>query len=292
MNSLLDDITSAFKKRDLLIKLILINIFVFIPLLIIHVILYLFNQNQIFEILLDFISLPANLNKLALRFWTVFTYSFVHVDVIHIFFNLLVLYWFGHVVLDLVGEKKVLSLYILGGLAGAVFFVAGINLFPGLKHYQNSYLIGCSACVYALVVGAATLSPNYRFFLIFLGPIKIKYLAAIYILLSFAQTMGNNPGGNLAHLGGALMGYIYITQLKKGNDLGKFLWRLAFNFRKLTELIFRKNKAQYTDKFNKTSYKSIPDEEEIDRILDKINLKGYSSLTKEEKEKLKKASQN
>ncbi|MFQ3575325.1 MAG: rhomboid family intramembrane serine protease [Cytophagales bacterium] len=291
MDSIIDEIKSIFKKRDMLIKLILINILVFLSLLLLQVSLFMFNASNIFASILDYVALPSDFNKIPFRFWTTVTYFFVHADIFHIFFNLLVMYWFGNVINDLIGEKKVLNLYILGGLVGAVFYILGVNTLPALAAYKSSILIGCSACVYAIVVGAATLSPNYLFHLILLGPVRIKYIALFYVILSFAQTMGNNPGGNLAHLGGALMGYVYISQLRKGNDWGNFIWYLVdvWNY-----LFSRKPKMKVTHRsassFNLNQ--NLPNQDEIDRILDKINLKGYTSLTKEEKEKLNKASQN
>lgn len=291
MDSIIDDIKSAFKKRDMLMRLILINILVFVPLLLLQVSLYLFNASPFFATLLDFIALPANIYKLPFRFWTIVTYFFTHIDIFHIFFNLLVMYWFGNVINDLIGEKKVLNLYILGGLVGGLVYIIGVNIFPALVTFQNSNLIGCSACVYAIVVGAATLSPNYLFHLILLGPVRIKYIAAFYVILSFAQTMGSNPGGNLAHLGGAMLGFIYIKQLKNGIDWGNFIWYLAdvwnslFNPKPKMRVVHRAPQSF-------TLNDNLPNQEEIDRILDKINVKGYSSLSKEEKDKLNKASQN
>jgi len=162
-------------------------------------------------------------------------------------------------------------------------------------------MLGASASVYAVVVGAATFMPNYTFFLLLIGPVKIKYIAIFYVFLSFAQTIGDNAGGNLAHLGGALIGFIFITQLRKGNDWGAPVYATLTFFSKL---FTRKPKIKVSHKrsasrpaSSSSSHRSTapkkevnPDQKEIDAILDKISEKGYESLTKEEKQKLFNAS--
>jgi hypothetical protein len=169
------------------------------------------------------------------------------------------------------------------------------NLIP---YYQvrSSFpgMIGASGAVYAVVVGAATLMPNYTFFLFLLGPVRIKYIAAFYVILSFAQSIGSNAGGNIAHLGGALLGFIFVRQLKKGTDLGQPLTNMAEGIKKLFN---RKPAMKVTyhrrdttrPSYNTTAY--TPNQDEIDAILDKISRSGYESLTKEEKQKLFRASQ-
>jgi hypothetical protein len=156
-------------------------------------------------------------------------------------------------------------------------------------------LLGASGAVYAVVVGAATLMPNYTFFMLLLGPVRIKYIAAFFIVLSFVDLSRDaNPGGNIAHLGGALLGFVFISQLKQGTDIGKPLTGVAEWLKRLFQ---PKPKLKVTHRSPvrngqaaSTSH-AIPNQDEIDAILDKISRSGYESLTKEEKQKLFRASQ-
>ncbi len=208
---------------------------------------------------------------------------------------MLFLYWFGKLVEEYLGNRRLINLYILGGLFGGILYLIMYNLIPYYQLRQPVYgLIGASGAVYAVVVGAATLMPNYTFFLLLLGPVRIKYIAAFFVVSSFIGTIGANGGGNLAHLAGALVGFIFITQLKKGNDLGKPLTAIA---EWIKDIAKPKPKIKVTHRttvrngsVTSSSY-GVPNQDEIDAILDKISRSGYESLTKEEKQKLFRASQ-
>ena len=255
---------------------------------------------------MSFLMMPSSLDVFLQQPWSIITYFFTHEGFFHILFNMLFLYWFGQLVQEYLGSDKVISLYVLGGLAGALFYLLIYNISPYFAdHVERSMMLGASAGVYAIVVGAATLMPNYTFFLLFFGPVKIKYIAIFYIILSFASVTGQNAGGELAHLGGALIGFIYIKQLQKGNDWGGWItW-----FRRFIRSFFvkssnikvsykkrssKKEKAKTTTTTSTTSTtrttSSKASQDEIDAILDKISERGYESLTKEEKEKLFNAS--
>ncbi|HCH44602.1 MAG TPA: rhomboid family intramembrane serine protease, partial [Algoriphagus sp.] len=201
------------------------------------------------------------------------------------------------------GSRKLANLYILGGLAGRLFYLLIYNLAPYFSNsVDTSLMLGASAGVFAIVVGAATLTPNTTFFLILLGPVKIKYIAIFYVVLSFANSAGANAGGELAHLGGALMGFLYITQLRRGNDWGVPVQKVGIFFENLfkksptkVKVSYRKAKTESGSFGSFSSPKSKPtatksseetSQEEIDRILDKIADRGYEALTKEEKRKL------
>jgi MFS family permease len=212
---------------------------------------------------------------------------------------MLFLFWFGKLVTEFLGSKKLISLYILGGLVGGLFYMLMYNFVPYYQDQQSTALmIVASAGVYAVVAGAATYMPNYTFFLLFIGPVRIKYIAIFYIILSFSQTIGTNAGGELAHLAGAGLGFFYIIQLRKGNDHG--VWVISvMNFFK--SFFVSQSKIKVTHRAdtgrpaakNSTKTSSRPvasDQEEIDVILDKISQKGYESLSKEEKQKLFNAS--
>jgi len=297
MTSIFDDIRNAFRLRNALNQLILINVIVFVVLLLLRVILRISTQSDdLFETILDYIAMPANPGVLLTRPWTIFTYFLTHREFFHIIFNMLNLYWFGMIIREYLGDKKLVSLYLLGGLAGGVFFVLFYNLIP---YYQTraifATMIGASASVLAVTVAAATLLPNYTFNLLFIGPVKIKFIAAFFVLLSISGAIGDNAGGNLAHLGGALIGFIFIKQLQRGTDLGRPIHAVANFFQNLFKprtpmKVSFKNQSRTTSVFSSTTG-GEPSQTEIDIILDKISRSGYESLSKDEKQKLFRASQ-
>lgn len=301
----LDNLKNAFTHRDnSLYKLIAINILVFFVVLVFRVLMTISGFGEWYQAGLKYLMMPASLPKLATQPWTVFTYMFLHEGLFHILFNMLFLYWFGLLIHQYLGSRKLANLYILGGIFGAVFYVLIYNLAPYFSaSVDSSMMLGASAGVFAIVVGAATLTPNTTFFLLILGPVKIVYIAAFYVILSFANSIGANAGGEIAHLGGALLGYLYIVQLRKGVDLGKPVQKVGLFFEGLfsgrkskVKVSYRKAKTTSTgstfggfkpaSESPATANKELISQDEIDRILDKIAEKGYDGLTKEEKRKL------
>jgi membrane associated rhomboid family serine protease len=236
----------------------------------------------------DYLQMPAHLKTLGTRFWTPLTYMFMHAGVMHILFNMLWLYWLGQIFEEYLGTKRTVALYILGGLAGAVFFVAGFNLLPLFAdgNLQGITIVGASASVMAIIIATATLLPDYEIFLMFLGPVKLKWLALFYVILDFLGTVGPNAGGEMAHLGGALIGFIYIKQLRKGNDWSKPINKMFSPNPKIKVV------AGGAADTRKPTASSLPRQDEIDRILDKISQSGYDSLSKQEKDTLFRASNN
>lgn len=302
MNGILDDLKNVFRKPDnALLRLIIINVIVFLGLEVITTTLVLFRSEvagKIAEVLNEQVQLPGNMIDFLYRPWTIVTYAFGHSGFLHIIGNMLALYWFGLIIAEYLGSKKLISIYILGALAGGLSFIL-LTLTP----YEADYLIGASGAVFAVMVAAATLSPNYTFYLLFVGPVRIKYIAALWIIISYIALRGDNAGGNLAHLAGAAMGYVFIIQLKKGNDLGAwihdFMDYVANLFQKKPKMRVTHNKSKskvtattaYRSQ-NKNTGENTPDQDEIDAILDKISASGYESLTKEEKQKLFRASKS
>ncbi|WP_144606889.1 rhomboid family protein [Algoriphagus algorifonticola] len=299
-----ENLRNAFKHGDnSLYKLIAINILVWLVFMISRVIMTIGGFGELYSSLISYFMMPASLPKLATQPWSLFTYMFLHEGIFHILFNMLFLYWFGLLIHQYLGSRKLANLYILGGLAGGLFYLLIYNLAPYFSNsVDTSLMLGASAGVFAIVVGAATLTPNTTFFLILLGPVKIKYIAIFYVVLSFANSAGANAGGELAHLGGALMGFLYITQLRKGNDWGVPVQKVGIFFENLFKKSPTKVKVSYRKAKTKSgafgsfsSPKSKPStnksseetsQEEIDRILDKIADRGYEALTKDEKRKL------
>jgi membrane associated rhomboid family serine protease len=289
--NIFDEIKYNFQQKDNgLIKIILVNVLVFVVLGIIHVITLLTGTGKIFDLIYQNFRLPSDLNVFLYRPWTLFTYFFAHdmSDLLHIVFNMLFLYWFGKVISDYISSRRLISLYILGGLAGGLTFLTVFNLLPYFApQVADKVLVGSSGSVYAIVVAAATLVPHVRFNLLLFGPVKITYIAAFFVFGSWLSVAGHNAGGNLCHLGGALFGYIYIVQLRKGRDLGKPISAIQSFLKNLTSprlKVSHRGTASASDS-------NEPTQEEIDRILDKINKTGYDSLSKQEKQKLFKASE-
>ncbi len=233
----------------------------------------------------DFLALRAYLPGLATRFWTPLTYMFMHAGFFHILFNMLWLYWMGQIFEEYLGTKRTVGLYIMGGLAGALFFIAGFNLIPAFAEDVLTPVVGASASVMAIVVATATLLPNYTIYLMFLGPVKLKWLAIAYVIIDFIGIAGANAGGELAHLGGALLGFIYIKQLQRGHDWSQPLNR-AFTPPSKVKVVYRSTSG-YSQRPVANAY---PGQDEIDRILDKISHSGYKSLSKQERDTLKRAS--
>jgi hypothetical protein len=217
---------------------------------------------------------------------------FLHERLFHILFNMLALYWFGKLFLMYFTEKQMVSLYLIGGFAGALFYVVAYNVFPYFEPYvQLSLLMGASASVIAMIVAVAVQSPNMELRMLFIGNIKLKYIALFTVLTSFFGITSNNAGGEIAHLGGAFAGYIFIVSLRQGKDITKWLNKLLdalynlFKPRKLKVVSSKKRgRSTMSDaEFNMNKARRMA---EIDHILDKIKTSGYESLSADEKKKL------
>lgn len=300
-SGIMGEFKNAFKLPDNgLMQIIFINVAVFVVFMILQVVLRLSGAELIYESILHWVLMPAALSAFLYKPWTLFTYFFMHGGFMHIIYNMLFLYWFGIIIKEFLGGTKVISLYVLGGIAGGLFYLLIYNLIPFYAdRISGSVMLGASGGVLAVVVGAATLSPNYSIHLLFLGPVRIKYIALFYVFMSFAQTTGPNAGGNLAHLGGAALGFLFIKQLQSGVDMGKPVhWFLSFvkSFfvhQPNVHVSYKRRasekasvKKQSTSTKTSTFKSSTVSQEEIDAILDKISQHGYESLSKDEKQKL------
>lgn len=304
MSSIFDDIRSNFNRpNNAVIKIIFVNIFVWLALNIAHTIAFLGKFEGVYLQFERWLLLPANLVDFIYQPWTLITYFFIHKDLFHILFNMLALYWFGQIIEEFLGSRRVISLYVLGGIVGGLVFLAIYPFFPQFS-LRGANLKGASAGVFAIVVGAATLRPTYVMHLLLIGAVEIKWIASAYVVLSVIFLRGGNAGGEIAHLGGALIGYIYIIQLKNGNDLGNWIHTILGFFTKRRNQKSKRNNmrpshvkqtqtstnanSSYTNYASKSSNLStnIPNQDEIDKILDKINDSGWKSLTREELDKL------
>lgn len=290
---LLDDIKKTFRNGNSLTRLIFINVAVFVLITVVAVIGYLMTNNFISGKALYLLSVPASLKMLLLRPWTLITYMFTHKDVWHILFNMLWLYWFGRIFLEYLDERKLVAVYLLGGICGALVYILSFNIFPVFSTVvAESSTIGASASVMAIVVGIATYVPDYTIHLLLLGKLKIKYVALGIFILTSVMDFSVNSGGKLAHIGGAFFGYFYIMNLKHGRDFAKGFNKII-DF--LATLFKPRKKLKVTHKkvANEFEYNKIKADHQknINTILDKISKGGYDSLTKEEKETLFRESQ-
>ena len=280
-----------FRQGGALTQLILINITVYLSLKILGVIFFLFQQEDLEQLLLQFLALPADPGRLLVRPWTILTYMFLHYDLLHILFNMLWLFWFGKIFLEYLNAKKLLSVYLLGGLSGGLFYVLAYNLFPAFaESVPMSIALGASAAVLAIVMAISFYVPNYTIRLLFIGPVKLKYIALATIIIDILSIRSGNAGGHLAHLGGALFGFVFATQLSKGRDLSRGFNRVAdslaslFRSRRGMRVKYKRSTRNETDM--EYNARKASEQQEIDRILDKISKGGYESLTREEKDAL------
>ena len=220
--SITDEIKESFRKGNTLHKLIYLNLGLFLAVQIVRIILVLSNAGDLFPGFISHLAVPANLEVLARRPWTLVTYMFLHEGFLHILFNLLWLYWFGTIFIQELGLKKLLSTYLLGGLAGGILYVICYNLLPVFEGVRDvSVALGASASVMAVVVATATYQPERRMHLVLIGPIKIVYIALIMFVLTSMVDFSVNTGGKIAHIGGALAGFLIAYYYKRGKDLTK-----------------------------------------------------------------------
>jgi membrane associated rhomboid family serine protease len=288
-----DEIKLTFRNGSNLTRLIYINIVVFFLITLVAVIGFLLNNPEISVKALDLFSVPASFNALLARPWTLITYMFTHKDIWHILFNMLWLYWFGRIFLEYLDERKLVAVYLLGGISGALVYILSFNIFPAFTGVvADSVAIGASASVMAIVIAIAAYVPDYTVQLFLFGRIKIKYMALAIFVMTSIMDFSVNSGGKLAHIGGAFFGYFYIINLRHGHDIGKGFngiidfFVTIFKPRKKLKVTHKKVATEYEYNKIKTDH-----QKRINNILDKISKGGYDSLTKEEKEILFKESQ-
>ncbi|MBE0673183.1 MAG: rhomboid family intramembrane serine protease, partial [Bacteroidales bacterium] len=220
--SMWEEIKSTFRHGSNLTRLLYINGAVFLIVKIIEMIGVLASSEMLADKFLGFLAVPAMLPALAERFWTPITYMFLHQGFIHLLFNLLWLYWFGKIFLQYLDQRKLVAVYLLGGLSGALTYVSFFNIFPAFSGaVPSSIALGASASVMAVVIAISVWVPEYEIMLFLFGRVRLKYLALIMFLLTSIFDFSVNTGGKIAHIGGALFGLLYAVSLRRGVDLGK-----------------------------------------------------------------------
>jgi len=251
-------------------KIILFNITLYLLPFVLKTVLFLFNIKGLS--IVNWFTIDATLSEFILKPWSILTYGFIHGSFSHIFWNMLILYYFGNILKNIFGEKLILNLFLSGIVAGGLTYLISYNLFPVFKGV-NSVMIGASAGVMSVLFFLAAYDPQYRIRIIFFD-IKILYIALFLFFYDIIQIPLNNSGGHIAHIGGALWGYYYSVKYNNGSDLVNSI--LSY---------FKKNTNNKPSVKSKKDNKSF-NQDKIDEILDKISDSGYDSLTKSEKEYL------
>lgn len=316
----MDELKRMYREGSVLIRLIYINVGVFLAIQLLKLIFFLFelNPEALMGFIMNWFASTSNLigdqpKSIALikRPWSIVSYMFLHVGFFHIFFNMIVFYFAGSIFLQYLGEKRMKGLYFLGGLGGLLLFILAYNIFPRFSDAVGSNILGASAAVMAIFIGIATYRPNFEVTLLFIPiPIRLKWIAAIYVLVDFLSIQGQNSGGHIAHIGGAIVGFWAVKRIMNGK--ADPLLRTNEFFEGIPSALGlsggskMKVKHSSSRKKGKKGTKERPrymtdeeynakkkaEQEEIDKILDKISKSGYDSLTKKEKEILFRASKD
>lgn len=298
MGHIITDLKETFRRGDISVRLIYINVAVFIGIELVKVILLLFNRMA--APLFDVLALPASFSRFLYQPWSIVTYMFMHGGVMHILFNMLWLYWFGKLFLLFFSARHLRGVYLLGGLSGGLLYMLAYNIFPYFASTVDySLLIGASASVLAIVAAVAYREPNYPIQLLLVGTVRLKYLALFVVVTDLLFVTSGNAGGHIAHLGGVLAGLWFAASLRKGTDMTAWINRGLDALSNLTRLgsLRRKPKMKVhyggrADRMKDYDYnaRKKANEERINSILEKVKKSGYESLSKEEKEDLFNAS--
>ena len=283
-------IKTSFHKGSPLIRLIYINIGIFLVFKILNVLFILTGQTHgFYDTLLAYVGIPAYPEFLLYRPWTIITYMFTQFEFLHLLFNMLWLYWFGSFFLNYFSGKKLIGVYLLGGLSGALLYLLAYNTIPFLMQSRlETAAIGASASVMAIVFAVCTYLPKEKIYIFLIGPVKLINLAIFTAIIDIISIPSSNAGGHIAHLGGALFGYFFVVGIRHNRDVTgmpvAILERIGRLFapRKKMRVKYKKDVSEMSDK-EYNEYKKERDSR-INQILDKISRSGYESLTAEEKE--------
>lgn len=290
-NTLWHELKQTLLRKDRIVtQLIAINAIVFLAINLLQLAFWLSGNGLATYYYADYLGVPSDLSLLWRQPWTLFTSLFTQGEVMHLLFNMLVLYWFGNILTEFLGNRKILPLYVAGGLCGVILFIISYQIFPVFAaSVADARAWGASASVMAIMIAAATLVPDYRLMLMFFGLVRIKWIALFTLLLDLVSIPSFNAGGHIAHLGGALFGFVFIRQLQQGRDLSTGInWCIdrvtnLFSAKPSLKVTYR-TKEKKGRKASDKSTQSLSSQEKLDNILDKIAASGYESLTKEEKE--------
>ncbi len=309
-SSIWEDVKAQFSHGNMLTRIIWVNVGGFLLLLFSKLIMGGMNGGAVYETFKHSLMIGADWKHNLTHPWVFITHMFLHEDLRHIFFNLLGLYWFGRIVGDLLGDRRVLPMYLLSGLAGGVVYFAGANLIGGVLPGFGDYALGASAALMGLLLVGGFTAPDYMINLLLLGEVRLKYIVAFYIILDLVAISNiSNTGGSFGHLGGAFMGFLIAHQLGHGNDWTAPVNRLLDGITSFFGNIFTRKRPKPKAVYRSPDLKKQPvgrserranrrpaegnelsHQEQLDAILDKIKLTGYESLSATEKEFLFNAS--
>ena len=285
MTSLNQDIRDKLSRLNVLEKIIVVNIVVFIVGVLINALSEIGNTG------LSWLELPKDAFDTLIKPWSIVTYGFAHYDFWHLFFNMVILYFVARMMANLFKPKMALNIYFLGIICGGLAFLLVYNLVPNQYLIPASALVGASAGVRALLIFICAYMPNNDV-RIFTFNVKLKYIGITLVVLDILGLFSGNQGGHIAHLGGVVLGYMYAKQLEKGQDIGKGFERIMDRLATLfavgkkapLKTVHRTSKKQTFAGHNKTEFKEFNKQKQIDLILDKISKSGYESLSQSEKE--------
>lgn len=302
LQSILADIRREFSFGNMVTRLVIINVVVFIAVNVLRLILYLGNAGVVpplYHDIVRFFSVSSDIMHNLTHPWVFVTSIFLHESFWHLLWNMLFLYWFGRIVGDLLGDRKIFPIYLLGGIVGCFVFWLSAQVLPYMSGHTG-YALGASAGVMAIVVTSGLIAPDYIMRLLLIGDVRLKYVVATLVLLDlFAVAGDSNTGGHFAHLGGVVMGWLFVSQLRSGNDwsdgINNILDKVVnfFSGEKVPVKTSREARIivkQTYKKKDQITYSDDEIQERVDAILEKIKKTGYQSLTSEEKEFLHNAS--
>ncbi len=282
MESIINDIKGVFRSGNMVNRLIVLNVIVFVLVYLIKIIILFTGPNHqaTFQSFVESMSIHSDMMYNLKHPWVFITHAIFHVGVFHMAMNMLMLYWFGRIVGDLIGDHRVLPIFIFGCMAGLVFYLVFTNVAPEFSGYAH----GASAGVMAMVVAAGMIAPEYLIRLILIGTVRLKYVVLVVLLFDLIGLSNlQNTGGRIAHFGGSFMGFLFIYLLNQGQDLSTLFERRA-----------PKTKRSGSAKVIKMTPRKKENEtnQNIDTILEKIKRKGINSLSNEERRILDEASKN
>ena len=301
MAPIITDLKNDFRRASISQQFIYINCGIFVVTALVAIVRMLFNVGNYSW--MEWLELPAWLPQFIKQPWSLVTYMFLHAGLFHLLFNMLWLYSFGQLFLMFFSARHFRGLYFLGGICGGLLYMLGYNVFPYFEPYlYDSYLLGASASVLAIVIATAVREPEYRVNLLLFGQIRLKYLALVVVVTDLLFITSNNAGGHIAHLGGALAGWWFARGIAKGYDITHWvnvcMDALGSLFRKRERKTRRPRMKVHVNNASgrKADYeynaRKKEQSDEVDRILEKLKKSGYSSLTDNEKRRLFDASKN
>ncbi len=296
MKQFIEHIKSSFRAGDFLTRLIYINAGVFV---VVKLSILIGSFFGIDDFWVQYLQMPAWLPSLMRQPWSILTYMVLHTHFVHAIFNLIALYYFGRLFMSFFHQKQLVATYIWGGLAGAAFYLLSVNLLPIFEPLKySSYLVGASASVMAVLFAAVGCAPDNEINVTLIGRVKLKYIGLAFLALDVFSLGGINSGGSLAHIGGAIMGYLFAYLYTRGTDISRPItavidalanaWPKQSPFKKQKIRVTTNNTRKMSDAEWNQQHKQQEKarQERIDLLLEKIKKSGYQNLTEEEKKSL------